>query len=107
MNLKKLTPEEREQLPADIIPLTTSTLKISASNEVSLGNLILSGKKVEIVQFKGGNNALIIDDVLYKFEIMVYHYDEATDTDTNLSLVDIGIDVGLDNKIDIEELDEE
>lgn len=107
--LKKLTSEEREQLNAHatITPLTTSNLIISMSTEVSLGNLILSGKNVEIVQFKGGNNALIIDGVLYKFEIMTYHYDEATDTDTNLTMTDIGIDVGSDDGAEIEELDDE
>lgn len=105
--LKKLTPEEREQLNAAIIPLTKSDLKISLKTEVSLGNLILSGKKVEIVRFNCGDNALIIDGVLYNFEIMAYHHDEATDTDTNLTMTDIGIDVGSYDEAEIEELDDE
>lgn len=102
MKLKKLSKKERENI-GTIMPLTSSNLRISISNEVSVGNLILAGKKVELVQFRGGGNGIIIDDVLFKFEIMAYHYDESKDVDTDLTLTDLGIDRADLESAEIEE----
>lgn len=109
MELKKLTSKERASLEevSTIVPLTTSNLKVSISTEISLGNLILSGKKIEILRFNTGGDALIIDGVLYKFEIMAYHFDESTNTDTNLTMTDLGIHFADLNGADIEQIEDE
>lgn len=80
---------------ASINPITSSEMKISMSTTVSVEQLVLSGKKIEIITYYlTGAQALIIDDVLYKPEIMVYTTDEETGEDENLTLNDLGIDVG-------------
>lgn len=80
---------------ASINPITSSEMKVSISTTVNVEELVLSGKKIEIITYYlTGAQALIIDDVLYKPEIMVYTTDEETGEDENLTLNDLGIDVG-------------
>lgn len=93
----KLTKKDKahmKKMGISIDPITSSELKISMSTTVSVGQLVLAGKKVEIITYITGAQALIIDDVLYKPEIMVYTTDEVKDEDENLTLNDLGIDVG-------------
>jgi len=106
MELSKLTPQQRQDV-GRIEPVTSSEIQISITNNYSLNNLILSGKKVELVTFVGGGQALIIDDVLFKFEIMAYHFDDETDVDTDLSLNQLDIFDATLNSAEIEQIEDE
>ncbi len=105
--LKKADRKSLEKIGTKIEPITSSTLQISITTDVVASNLILSGKKVELVTFPGGSQALLIDGILYNPEIMIYHNDEETGDNTELNLVDIGFEVVHINGATIEQIKEE
>jgi len=97
-NLKKVNREQLLQQGATIDEVTSETINVTMSQSVST-----EGKKVEIVTFRGGGQAIIVDNVLYKPEIMLYNYDEESDTDTNLSIKEAGLQIISLDGADIEE----
>lgn len=88
---KELKQVNREQLlkeGAIINKVTSETISISISHSVSTEE-----KKVEIVTFAGGGQALIVNGILFKPEIMLYNYDQDSDTDENVTIGQAGLQI--------------
>ena len=76
----------------------SDTIRVSMNQEVDI-----KGKDVEIIQFAGGGQGLLIDGVKWSMEIMLYRTDDK-DRDIEKSFREVGLEVIDLGQGDIEEV---